>query len=155
MRQIIIITLLVLAILVSACVPGRAPDKETSLLTQYRTGTQGLVLRFAPNMPPNRLFDTEPFGALIEIENRGAYSVGGPGDRIYLSGFDPSIITGILEWGVEIPYVEGKTQFVTQGGMDVVVLKGNVAPLRPKNIDKFALSFIIDKYDFSIIRSAA
>ena len=140
MKKIILI-LLVLGVLISACVP-RAPDKETGLMTQYRTGTQGLNLNFAPNLPPNRLFDTEAFSALVEIENRGAYPVGGPGDKIYLSGFDPSIITGILEWGENIPYIEGKTQFVTQGGLDVVGFKGTIAPLAPKNIDKYPVRLL-------------
>jgi hypothetical protein len=144
MRKIIIITaLMILTSLLVSCtgLPGKT-DKDTTITTQYRTGSQGLVLRFAPNLPPNRLFDTEPFNALIEIENRGAYNVGGANDRLYLSGFDPSIITGILEWGTEIPYVEGKTQFVTQGGMDVVAFKGNIAPLGPKNIDKYPVRLL-------------
>lgn len=138
-----ILILIMLAILASACVPGQqqAQDKE-QVTTYYRTGTQGLLLRFAPNLPPNRLFDTEPFNAVIEIENRGAYTVGGPGDKVYLSGFDPSIITGILEWGEQIPQIEGKTQFVTQGGMDAVGFRGTIAPLAPRNIDKYPVRLL-------------
>ena len=151
----IIIAISILAILISSCMPGaRQPAKE-DFVTQYRIGTQGLMLRFAPNLPPSRLFDTEPFNAVIEIENQGAFTVGGPGDKIYLSGFDPSIITGILEWGADIPVIEGKTQFITQGGMDAVNFKGSIAPLRPKNIDKYPVRLLATAcYEYEEIATA-
>jgi len=142
MRKTIIITLLIITFLISACTGTVQQTPETSIITQYRTGTQGLSMSFAQNLPPARLFDTEPFSALIEVTNRGAYNVGGPGDRVYLSGFDPSIITGILEWGQEIPYLQGKTQYVTQGGVDVVGFQGNIAPLRPRNIDEYPVRLL-------------
>ena len=149
--------LLVLAFLVSACLPGVSQtDKEkTDLMVAYRTGTQGLNLQFASNLPPTRLFDTEPFSAVVEIENRGAFTVGGPFDKIYLSGFDPSIITGVLEWGENIPNIEGKTQFITQGGMDIVGFKGSIAPLGPRNIDKYPVRILATAcYEYETIATA-
>jgi hypothetical protein len=155
MRKTIIITLLILAVFTSACTGIVQQGKETDLMTNYRTGSQGLVLRFVPNLPPARLFDTEPFNALIEVENKGSYTVGGASDRIYLSGFDPSIITGILEWGAEIPSVQGRTQFVTQGGMDVASFKGTIAPLGSRNIDKYPVRLLATAcYGYETIATA-
>lgn len=139
MKKLILIC--AFAVLLSACAVQQT-NKEQQIATTYRTGTQGLDLRFLPNLPPNRLFDTDTFNAVIEIENRGAYTVGGPGDKVYLSGFDPSILTGILEWGEEIPRIEGRTQYVPQGGIDVLAFKGNIAPLRPRNIDKYPVRML-------------
>ncbi len=154
MKKVILI-LMILAVLITSCVPSMQKGKEQVVTTQYRTGTQGLDLKFLQYLPPNRLFDTEPFSAVVEIENRGAYSVGGPGDKIYLSGFDPSIITGILEWGENIPLIEGRTQFVTQGGVDVVSFKGNIAPLRPRNIDKYPVKLLATAcYEYETIATS-
>ena len=155
MRKILL--LLILAILASSCaqIPLQKDKEGQVITTQYRTGTQGLELRFAQNLPPSRLFDTEPFGAVVEIENRGAYTVGGPGDKIYLSGYDPSIITGILEYGEDIPPTEGKTQFVTQGGVDAVGFKGTIAPLRPRNIDRYPVRLLATAcYGYQTIAAA-
>lgn len=150
-----ILPLLILAIIITSCGPIQK-DKEQVITTQYRTGTQGLSLSFAPNLPPNRLFDTEQFSTVIEIENRGAYPVGGPGDRIYLSGFDTSIITGILQYGEKIQLIEGKTPFVTQGGIDSVGFRGTIAPLRPRNIDKYPVRLLATAcYEYQTIAAAA
>jgi len=129
--------------------------KEQVTTTTYRTGTQGLSLQFLSYLPPSRLFDTDTFSAVVEIENKGAYTAGGPGDKVYLSGFDSSIITGVLEWGEDIPPIEGKTQFVTQGGVDVVSFKGSIAPLKPRNIDKYPVRLLATAcYEYETIAAA-
>ncbi|MBD3304667.1 hypothetical protein GF343_06020 [Candidatus Woesearchaeota archaeon] len=140
MKKLVLICLLF--VLLSACAVRQTDKEQQMTATTYRVGTQGLDLRFLPNLPPNRLFDTDTFNAVIEIENKGAYTVGGPGDKLYLSGFDPSIITGILEWGEGIPQIDGRTQYVPQGGVDVVSFKGSIAPLRPRNIDKYPVRLL-------------
>ena len=148
-----VLILMILAILLSSCTMQQTGKEQ--IITTYRTGTQGIDLRFLPNLPPDRLFDTEPFNAVIEIENRGAYLVGGPGDKVYLSGFDPSMLTGILEWGEDIPPIEGRTQFVTQGGIDVIAFKGSIAPLRPRNIDKYPVRLLATAcYEYETIATA-
>ncbi|MBW3004210.1 hypothetical protein KY310_00045 [Candidatus Woesearchaeota archaeon] len=149
----VILLLMILAIFLSSCAMQQTNKEQ--ITTTYRVGTQGIDMRFLPNLPPNRLFDTEPFNAVIEVENRGAYPLGGPGDKIYLSGFDSSILTGILEWGEDIPQIEGRTQFVTQGGIDVVSFKGSIAPLRPRNIDKYPVRLLATAcYEYETIATA-
>jgi hypothetical protein len=126
MRKIIFVAGILLIALLSAC---RAPvaQERPEFVQQFRIGTQGLAMRFTPNLPPARLFSGEELGIILELENRGAYTLGGPGDRIYLSGFDPSIITGISPAGEQIPVLEGRSQYVNQGGFDAVSFK---APTR-------------------------
>lgn len=118
MRNVLFLVLLVLVI--AACQPT-APTKEGAAFAQeFRQGTEGLAMRVAQNLPPSRLFSGEELAVVLELENRGTYTLGGPGDRIYLSGFDPSIISGISPAGEPIPRLEGRTQFVSQGGFDTV-----------------------------------
>jgi hypothetical protein len=119
---LVILSLALLALV--ACQPaGRTEPKPQD----FRSGTQGLVLEFVPNVPPFRIYDTEQaFNAQLVVHNRGAFEVGGPGDRVYLAGFDPNVITGIPTTGVQIPRIEGKSAFNSQGGQDVVTFQGGI-----------------------------
>ncbi len=103
----------------------------------YRYGTQGLVLNFLQNFPPSRLYDDEPFDVTLETANTGAYDAGGVNDKVYLSGFDPSIITSISINGEKLPALEGKNAFNPQGTFDYVSFKGILRNLRSRNIDKY------------------
>ncbi len=132
--------MITLLLLLSACtgtLPGQQRKSQQLYGPEYRTGSEGLRLSFVQNLPPARLFDTEQFTTMIQVENLGAFTVGGPGDKVYLSGFDQTIITGISQWGADIPVTEGKSQFVPTGTVDTVEFKGMIAPLRAKNIDKY------------------
>ncbi|MEM4263394.1 MAG: hypothetical protein QW666_00680 [Candidatus Woesearchaeota archaeon] len=138
-----IILLLVLTACAGAQMPGISKTKEQQAYkSEYRTGTEGLRISFIENLPPPRLFDTEQFTAVLQIENKGAFTVGGPGDKIYLSGFDPTIITGISQWGMDIPPLEGKNQFVPEGVVDTVEFRGTIAPLKAKNINKYPVKLV-------------
>jgi len=102
MKKIIITTIL-LFVLGCTYLPGQqAPVEEPISYTEgYRTGSDGLRLMFVQNIPPAKLYETEPFAAMIELTNEGASQLGGPGDRIYLSGFDPALIIGIPTTGIQ------------------------------------------------------
>lgn len=100
-------------------------------------------MRFIENQPPFRLYDQEQFNALLEIENRGATILGKPADRIYLSGFDHRIITGIPFTGEAMPKIEGKTiEQPTTINTDFVEFKGY--------IDKLTIS----KYPVKLVATA-
>jgi hypothetical protein len=157
MKEKLIAAIIAILVLLTACAGITATKtKESQLYAQeYRVGTTGLALSFVQNLPPARLFDTDQFTAIMQVENKGAFTVGGPGDKIYLSGFDPTIITGITNWGADIPAVEGKSQFVPTGMIDAVEFKGMVAPLRLKNIDKYPAKLLATAcYEYSTVAAA-
>lgn len=115
-----------LLLLLIACAPGGTDRGDENI--NFRTGSQGLLLRFTPNAPPVRLYDNEQFNALLEVRNIGATPVGGPGDRVYLHGFDPNLITGVRFVGEPID-IDAKDQFNLEGGFDTVAFKGTVRRL--------------------------
>ncbi len=133
--------ILILLFLPACAMQGQKKEQEL-YGPEYRQGVQGLRMSFVQNLPPARLFDSEPFVAVVQVENMGAFTVGGPGDKVYLSGFDPTIITGITEWGKDIPLLEGKSQFVPTGSVDTIDFRGSMAPLRSRNIDKYPLRLL-------------
>ena len=122
MRKALIPLLMLVLILLASC-RAAGPQERPDFVQEFRRGTQGLYMRFAQNLPPTRLFSGEELAAVLELENRGTFTIGGPGDRIYLSGFSPNVIAGISPAGEQIPLLEGRSQFVQQGGFDTVAFR--------------------------------
>ncbi len=105
---------------------------------EFRSGTTGLLMQYVNNLPPARLFDRDQVNIMIQVENQGTSPLGSTTDRIYLSGFDPTIITGIDTTGTPIPTLEPRSAFVTQGGRDAVSWKGQIRSLTDKRVDKYS-----------------
>lgn len=144
---------LIILILLAGCAGGfRAKTKEqATFVEEFRRGSQGLTMRFAQNLPPLRLFSGEELGVVLELENRGTYTIGGPGDRVYLSGFDPSIIAGISPAGEQIPKLEGRSQFISQGGFDTVAFRAQTRFLE----DRYPVRLLATAcYEYSTVASA-
>ena len=104
---------------------------------EFRSGTSALSMQYVNNLPPARLFDRDQANIMIQIENQGTAPLGNGADRIYLSGFDPTIITGIDTTGTPIPLLEPRSAFVSQGGRDALSWKGQIRSLTDKRIDKY------------------
>jgi len=126
----------VLVLILASCT--LAPQTQTPQQNvDFRSGTQGLYLDFVPNLPPPRVYDRDPFNVMIQVENKGTSPLGTGTDRIYLSGFDPQIITGIPTDGMAIPPLEPRGPYVTRGGYDTVSFRGAIRSLTEKRIDKY------------------
>ncbi len=136
-QKILFLASILLLITACAQLPG-GQTRETAAAgaEAFRTGTEGLRATFVQNLPPARIFDTEPLSVTIQVENRGtARQVQG---RIYLSGFDPSIITGVSTAGIQIPDLQPRDQFTPQGGIDFLSFPpSRIASLQQKGIDRY------------------
>lgn len=128
------LSLILLSFLLACQAPtsGQSPQPQ-----EFRSGTQGLDLQYVANLPPPRLFDRDQVNIMLQVENRGTAPLGGRADRIYLSGFDPTIITGIGTDGLPIPPLEPRSAFVSQGGRDTISWRGQIRSLTDKRIDKY------------------
>ncbi len=142
MKKVAVVVFLLVVLIVSGC-EGGIPGRRKEPVVGYRRGSQGIVINFLPNHPRPRTYDSEPFEALIEIRNRGAQEVGYGGDSIYLSGFDIGIITGISTYGKPIPAgLGGVTQYNLEGGYDTIDFRGEIYPLKMKNIDRYPATIL-------------
>lgn len=152
-----ILTAIIIMVILTACVStSKQTTQQTALSENYRTGNQGLRITFVPNMPPTRVFDADDLNAIIEVENLGAYATKGVADKIYLSGFDPAIITGIKTTGENIPQLEGKTAYTQKGATDRVAFQGIPAMLSAKKIDKYPIKLLATAcYEYETITSTA
>src|SRR3989338_7784575 len=100
----------------------KGTQKQTSQV-QFHVGSQGLVMNFVPNAPPNRVYHTDPsaLDVRVEIKNRGALTVQ-PGDVFFiLEGYDPNIMP-FLEYQQQNPKQEipGKSALNPVEGIDFI-----------------------------------
>jgi len=149
------VLLIILVLLILAGCPR--PQGTERFPREFRVGSEGLRMTVPPNLPPPRIFDDPgtQLQVVVELDNQGAADVGGPGDRIYLSGFEPNIITGIPTTGQQIPQLEGKTQF-GPGGIDVVTFESNLRSLAALGIDKYEPNLLITGcYGYETVASAS
>lgn len=133
-------------LLITACSSGGEVTQKGAVTTDFRVGSEGVRISFVPGVPADRLFDNEEFNALLDVENRGAYDVGQAGDRVYLTGFDNRVITGIPATGVPIPPLEGKNQFNPVGSKDTVTFKGNIGKITGDIIPQSLLATACYRY---------
>ncbi len=134
MRTIGLLGMITVVILIGGCVI--TPSSGTNPDENYRTGSTGLSVSFLTNTPPSKLYDDEDFKAMLEIRNIGATDVIANG-RLYLSGFDPSIITGIDSSGFLIQDLEGKSLYNPEGGYDVATFDGHIRDLESRQVDYY------------------
>lgn len=108
MKKIIaIVILLILASLNLGC-----SSKETTGYYNFRTGSEGLSLKFLPYSPPSVIYDKDSVDFIVEISNKGAYDI--RGGKLYLTGFDRNIIN-IYENYYVFGDIEGKSEYNDQG----------------------------------------
>jgi len=140
MKKILIILFLFVFLTGCQSLSGFTNPYQDSTQTSYedfRTGSEGLIMQFTQNMPPPQLYDSEPFATIIEITNEGTHTVGGPGDKIYLSGFDSTIIQGIPLTGKQIPTIEGRSRYVAEPGLGMVDFRGTIRDISSLRMDKY------------------
>ncbi len=143
--------LLCIALVLASC-QARKTEKADE---DFRTGSDGLTINFLQNLPPARIYDEDEFNAAVEIANRGATEVGGVNDKIYLGGFDHSLITGVSTYGQAIPLLEGKSAFNPKGTFDYINFKATISDLSSKSIDSYPFDLIATAcYDYRTLASA-
>jgi hypothetical protein len=142
------VLMMVSLVLLSSCglISGGGGGGSTS-------SSQGLTINFLPGLPPPTVYDSEQLSIQMQVFNRGAYQVGGPGDRVYLSGHDQNIITGIDTGGEPISKIAGVDQFNVQGASDFVTFDNIV--IRRIDIERFPVQMLATAcYGYETVASA-
>lgn len=133
-------SLMILCLVLAGC-GYTTTERETD--ETYRTGSQGLELRFLDNNPPYKMYDSDPFSAIVEVTNAGATDItAGSNARVYLSGFDLNILTNIDTQGQVIEDVEGKSQYNPHGEFTHVEFETDVRDLTDRNIDVYDVTVL-------------
>ena len=86
--------------------------KKSTEYHNFRTGSEGLSLRFLPYSPPSTIYDGESVDFVIELFNKGAYEI--RTGKLFLTGFDKNIINIYGDYLV-FNNIEGKSEYNNQG----------------------------------------
>lgn len=135
--------LLIVVLMIAGCTESRVGfgwgrkstevyDDDTPFTTRAHQGNYGLVLEFAEDNPPRRVFYTgsgTPFNVIIELRNRGAWEI--TEGYLYLTGYDKNIIQQriISPSGTTYPIsfdIEHVTNFNPQGGYETVEFENTI-----------------------------
>jgi hypothetical protein len=107
--------------LIAACTP-KDPDNNIN----YRTGTEGLVVQFAKDSPPAKVYKDSKLYLVLEVHNKGAYSRPGSLGTVYLHGFEPNAIsisgydTTNKYASYPIPETSAKSPYLAEGGYNLI-----------------------------------
>jgi len=148
-KFLIFMIFFVLLTLISSC---RGKNVEKSI-EELRTGTQGIILNFLPNNPPamihvDKSHDKNNFEVILELKNLGAFPqpetrIGGPKGKVYLSGYDPAIITDVKAKDnsddLERRALEGKSMINLNGGSDLAFFTGRI-DYEKLNVERYDLT---------------
>lgn len=85
----ILFAVTLLAFLIVGCSSYSRQDADRPREIRFHTGTQGLVMNFMKNAPPDRMFDGDRVDFLVEVQNKGAYpETDSFQGYLYISGYD-------------------------------------------------------------------
>ncbi len=88
MRRFLLVMVLLMAAI--SCTSGGGEQSGIKIDNDFRKGTDGLTMRFLPDLPPTTVFNTHPLTVMIEYRNSGAYTI--DQGNIYLSGYDSNYL---------------------------------------------------------------
>jgi len=142
-----IIILLIASLLITSC-EMMPTKKEAKKEPTGLTGNQGIEINFIPNMPPARVYPGK-ITILLRAENKGTSKLEQEKGTLYLSGFDPKIINidkQNNEVKKEIPELEGRGPYRTQGDIDQIEFTGNINKLSVEKYNTIILATACYKY---------
>ena len=159
-KRLVFALFLILLILTYGCKGKKSTEKS---LEEIRTGTEGIALSFLPNAPPTTIhieqgapIEANAFDVVLEIRNKGAYpqpneGTGGLGPsfgKVFLSGYDPTIITLESKDGksgdLSKLALEGKSTINPNGGQDILGFNGKI----------LAENLNVEKYEPTLLATA-
>ena len=144
MRKYFLVLLVAVSLFLSSCGGGGG-----GLSAETIDGTDGLVLQFLPNSPPEQIIigdKDDTFGVIIQARNGGGFSAAsGLQGKIFLGGYDRNIID-IKEssQGMESKFLEKRDAANPKGGLDLFEFDGKVN----------ANSLLAESYNFNILATA-
>ncbi|MFC1723479.1 hypothetical protein ACFL0V_05050 [Nanoarchaeota archaeon] len=128
-KKAIIITAILL-LLVAGCSFNKGKDEPPTSAAFAATGTDGIVMTWAPDQPPAKVYTGAPTSLLVEIKNKGTTNVASA--MFYLSGVDQTLMPIVPNPVALTMPLEGKTQYNPEGGYTTIQMEAQSIALPPE-----------------------
>lgn len=154
-KRYILAILLILVIATGCSLTGKkgtSSSSKSKKAEDVRTGTQGIIVGFLPNAPPDKIVvgqgadsRSNSFEVILDIRNKGAYpqpenGIPAPiGAKVFLSGYDRSVIffeKNPPSEDLSSKPLDGKSTINPNGGQDLITFKGYVN-VENLNVEKY------------------
>jgi hypothetical protein len=137
MKRSVIVTLLCVLLLITACGPqvqgGETPIDTVQALEIVRSGTQGVELEFLQDLPPPVIYDEQELVSLVEVKNLGNSDLRQDQCFVHITGFDPYIISGgfnaLRSCAENLPQLEGKNLYNIKGEVNQLEFMSSIIGL--------------------------
>ncbi|MBW2993750.1 hypothetical protein KY317_04210 [Candidatus Woesearchaeota archaeon] len=141
-KEAVLIILILLVLFSAGCSIRKTPDAEGVSQEKIYSGTQGLVMTFLKNNPPDKIYDTEPLSMIVGLANKGISDLSGTRCSLYLSGYDESIIIGLPK-SIACGLLEPKSTYNPEGGYATAEFSTDYSFLLPEGLDFLDQSFMV------------
>jgi len=148
----VVFALVVSAVMLAGCSGAMRGRDRPGMAWDAHTGTRGVEMSFVQNSPPSQLFYSRrnienPINVMIELRNMGAYDVSF--GRVFIHGFDRSILQFDRTTEDYTGQLEGKTNFNPEGGYYMAGFNGRIVGMR---MDRYPVTLVATTcYDYSTI----
>jgi hypothetical protein len=135
------ICVFLILLLIAGCGSFGGGSGEPPVSAEFvATGTEGIVMQFVPDQPPNKVYTQSPLSFLVEIRNRGTYTV--PSAAFFLTGFDPNILMNLISSQIIGEPLEGKSPFNPEGGYTTLMFDSPTVNL-PTSMPNYKPMFLL------------
>lgn len=136
------ILLILIVLLIIGC-RGRPSGVEPELI-EYHKGTEGLIMEFLQNAPPDEIWKDSEFATAIELKNKGAYPI--KNGEIIISGFVPKHIS--IDPLVKSFTLQGRSSGYPEGDYSVINFRAQNLGI-PKSAKEYLDSIVARaEYDY-------
>jgi len=137
--------LIVISLVLAGCsgvIPGAKKPEDVE--EDVHRGIRGLVMKFARNLPPAKMFDTDALDIVVEVENKGASDLTGNRCWLHLAGYDQSIFPNLWPGPYQCGALDARSIYNPDGGFDT---KQFMSPpysiILPEGIDTLPQTFVV------------
>src|SRR3989344_3544739 len=134
----------------TSCGSGNAPVIETDI----HTGTEGLMMAFTKDMPPEDISDKSSFQIGVEVRNKGTFDI--INGRLTLINYYPEEMQMLDPSKTKSFDIEGKSVYNSEGGFDLVTwtIENKNLAIRLRDEQRFLFK-ILGCYRYRTVSSAS
>jgi len=139
-KEVALVCFVLLALFLAGC--RARQEVEPDATEKIYKGTDGLVMTFLKDNPPDKLWDTSTLDIIVGLANKGTSDLSGTRCALYLSGYDKDIIRGLPQ-AAQCGLLEPKSSLNPEGSYTTVEFSTDHPMILSEGIDSLDQGFMV------------